>query len=103
MIAVQVTYTVNDAYVNTNKEMIEAFLTDVRKSDGSQFLYSVFQTEDRKTFIHISQYKDRSIQDSLLGTPSFLHFQEQRDQNLTSEPKIEVLNFIGSSKDIFDN
>lgn len=63
MIAVQVTYTVNDAYVNTNKEMIEAFLTDFRKSDGSQFLYSVLQTEDRKTFIHISQYKDRSIQD----------------------------------------
>jgi len=103
MIVVKVTYTVNDAYVNTNKEMIEAFLTDFRKLDGSPFLYSVLQTEDCKTFIHISQYKDKVIQDRLLSTPSFLHFQEQRDNNLMSEPRIEILNFIGSSQDIFDS
>lgn|SRR5690606_13275025 len=98
MIVVKVTYTVNDVYVNTNKEMIQAFLTDFKKLDGTQFLYSILQTEDGKTFIHISQYKNKDIQQILLNTPSFLHFQEQRDKNLVSEPKIEVLNFIGSSK-----
>lgn len=100
MIVVKVTYTVHDAYVNTNKEMIQAFLTDFKKLDSTQFLYSILQAEDSKTFIHISQYKNKDIQQILLNTPSFLHFQEQRDKNLASEPKIEVLNFIGSSKDI---
>ncbi|SRR5690606_4482721 len=100
MIVVKVTYTVNDAYVNTNKEMIQAFLTDFKKLDGTQFLYSILQTEDRKTFIHISQYQNKDIQHVLLNTPSFLHFQEQRDKNLASEPQIDVLNFVGSSKDV---
>ncbi|MGJ1415187.1 hypothetical protein [Sphingobacterium multivorum] len=101
MIVVKVTYTVNDEYVNTNKEMIQNFLTDFKKLDNTQFLYSVFQTADGKTFIHTSQYKNKAIQQVLLNTPIFLHFQEQRDKNLASEPKIEVLNFFGSSREIF--
>lgn len=101
MIVVKVTYTVNDEYVHTNKEMIQKFMTDFNKLDNTQFLYSVFQAEDGKTFIHLSQYKSKDIQHVLLNTPSFLHFQEQRDKNLASEPKIEFLNYIGSSKEVF--
>jgi len=101
MIVVKVTYTVNDAYVNTNKEMIQAFLTDFKKLDGTQFLYSILQSEDGKTFIHTSQYKNKEIQQILLNTPSFLRFQEQRDKNLASEPKIEFLNYVGASKEVF--
>ena len=100
MIVVNVTYTVNDAYVSTNKELIQKFLTDFKKLDSTQFLYTILQTEDGKTFTHISQYKNKDIQSVLLNTPSFLHFQKERDQNLTSAPKIEVLNFIGSSKEV---
>lgn len=100
MIVVKVTYTVNDGYVNTNKEMIQKFLKDFEKLDNTQFLYSIFQTEDSKTFIHISQYNSKEIQHTLLNTPGFLHFQEQRDKNVVSDPQIEVLNFIGSSKDL---
>lgn len=101
MIVVKVTYTVNDEYVHTNKEMIQKFMTDFNKLDNAQFLYSVFQAEDGKTFIHLSQYQNKDIQQVLLNTPSFLHFQEQRDKNLASEPKIEFLNYIGSSKEVF--
>lgn len=101
MIVVKVTYTVKDEYVNTNKEMIQAFLTDFKKLDGTQFLYSILQGEDGKTFIHTSQYKNKEIQQILLNTPSFLRFQEQRDKNLTSEPKIEFLNYVGASKEVF--
>lgn len=100
MIVVKVTYTVNNTYVSINKEMIQAFLTDFRKLDSAQFLYSVFQSEDGKTFIHTSQYKNKEIQQTLLNTPSFLHFQEQRDKNLASEPTIEFLNYVGSSKEV---
>lgn len=101
MIAVKVTYSVNDAYINTNKELIQKFLTDFRKLDSSQFLYTVFQTKDGKNFIHISQYKNEAIQQVLLNTPSFVYFQQQRDNNLASEPTIEMLNHIGASKEVF--
>src|SRR5690554_7730135 len=59
MIVVKVTYTVNDEYVNTNKELIQALLTDFKKLDQTQFLYSIFQSKDGKTFIHTSQYKNK--------------------------------------------
>ncbi len=100
MIVVKVTYTVNDKYTDMNKEMIQKFLTDFEKLDNTQFLYSIFQSEDHKTFTHISQYANKDIQQVLLNTQSFLYFQEQRDKNLASGPRIEALNFIGSSKEI---
>ncbi len=100
MIVVKVTYTVNEGYANTNKELIQAFLTDFKKLDDTQFLYSILQSEDGKTFIHTSQYKSKEIQQILLHTPSFLHFQKQRDKNLASEPTIEFLNYVGASKEV---
>lgn len=99
MIVVKVRYKVKDAYVDTNKELIQKFLTDFEKLDNTQFLYTIFQGEDN-SFTHLSQYKNKEIQQVLLNTPSFLHFQEQRDKYLVSEPEIELLNLIGSSKDI---
>ena len=101
MIVVKVTYTVEDAYVNTNKEVIQNFLADFKKLDETEFLYTILQTEDGKTFIHTSQYKNKEIQQLLLNTPSFLRFQEERDKNLVSEPQIEFLRFVGASKEVF--
>jgi|SRR5690606_31134978 len=100
MIIVQVTYRIKEAYVNTNKEMIDTFLSDFQKLDGTQFLYTILQSEDGKTFIHTSQYKNKEIQQTLLNTPNFLRFQEQRDKNLTAPPKIELLQYVGASKPV---
>lgn len=102
MITVKVTYKVNDAYVSINLERIQNFLADFKRLDPAQFVYTVFQGTDSNTFIHISQYKNKEIQETLLNTPSFLYFQQQRDKNLVTEPVIEVLNHIGSSKDVFE-
>lgn len=102
MITVKVTYKVNDAYVSINLERIQNFLADFKRLDHTQFVYTVFQGKDTNTFIHMSQYKNKEIQETLLNTPSFLYFQEQRDKNLATEPVIEVLNHIGCSKDIFE-
>lgn len=101
MIVVKVTYTVTNEHVNANKELIQRFLADFKTLDQTQFLYSIFQSSDEKTFIHTSQYKNKEIQQTLLNTKSFLHFQEQRDKHLVSEPKIELLNYIGASKEVF--
>src|SRR5690606_40354372 len=98
MIVVKVTYTVIEAYVSTNKEKIEAFLADFKKLDSAQFLYSIFQSGDGRTFTHISQYNNKAIQETLLSTPSFQLFQEERDKNLASDPTIEFLNYIGATK-----
>lgn len=101
MIVVKVTYSVNKAYSNTNRDLIKAFLADFKELDHTQFLYTILQSEDGNTFIHTSQYKNKEIQQTLLNTPSFLHFQAQRDKNLASEPVIEVLNYVGASKEVF--
>lgn len=100
MIVVRVTYTVKEAYVGQNKELIRTFLSDFQKLDPTQFLYSILQSEDGNTFTHTSQYKNKEIQQTLLNTASFLHFQEQRDKNLASEPKIEFLHYVGASKEV---
>lgn len=100
MIIVQVNYTVEEAYVNTNKARIEAFLKDFKKLEKSDFLYSIFQSQDGQTFTHLSQYKNKAIQETLLSTPSFVQFQEERDQHLTAAPRIEFLNFTGASKEV---
>ncbi len=102
MIAVQVTYKVNETYVTANKERIQHFLADFAQLDNTQFSYTVFQGAEHNTFVHISQYKNKETQLALLNTPSFLHFQEQRDKNLIAEPVIEILNYIGSSRDVFE-
>lgn len=100
MIVVKVEYTVNEKYVETNKQLIEAFLRDFKELDHTEFLYSVFRTQGGNTFVHLSQYKNPQIQQTLLNTPSFLHFQEQRDKNLVSQPEIKVLEHIGTSKEV---
>ncbi|UIR54864.1 hypothetical protein LZQ00_11300 [Sphingobacterium sp. SRCM116780] len=100
MITVKVTYTVKKEYVESNKKRIQAFLNAFKTLDNSQFVYSIFQLQDSDTFIHLSQYKNESIQQELLHVPSFLAFQQQRDLHLISDPTIEFLTCIGSSKNI---
>lgn len=100
MIAVKVTYTINEGHVSANKQLIKAFQRDFKNLDNSRFLYTIFQKNDGCTFVHLSQYQDKSIQEELLQVPSFLQFQQERDKNLTGEPKIEVLNYVGASREV---
>ncbi|WP_164109698.1 MULTISPECIES: hypothetical protein [Sphingobacterium] len=101
MIVVKVTYTVKEGYINTNKELIRTFLQNFEMLDKTLFQYSVFLAADGATFIHISQYKNKEIQEILLNIPSFLRFQEERDKNLVSQPQIEFLDYVGGSRDVY--
>ena len=101
MIVVQVTYTVPQEYIATNKKRIFEFLHDFKTLDNAPFQYTVFQKDDLKTFVHLSQYQNKEIQERVLNTPRFLYFQAQRDAHLETEPLIEILTAIGSSKEIF--
>lgn len=101
MINVSVYYQVNTEFVTTNKLNIERFLNDFKNLDNSKFSYSVFLKDDGVTFVHNSSYADAEIQKKVLNVPSFLEFQKQRDESgLNDSHKVEVLEFIGSSKKI---
>lgn len=98
MIAVQVTYKVKADFAETNKSNIGIFLADFKEMQTSRFLYHVYVKEDGLTFVHVSMYENEDIQQQVLATPSFLAFQQQRDDSgLAEAPTIEVLKHLGSS------
>ena len=98
MISVKVSYTVNADFVAQNKQNINSFLADFKKLSKCNFLYNVFLLDDGLTFLHIGMYEREEDQQTVLNVPSFLKFQEERDQSgLINLPKIEVVTLIGSS------
>lgn len=101
MINVIVTYKVNPGFVNENKSNINKFLKDFDKLDNAKFSYSVFFNKSENTFIHVSNYIDEEIQQALLNVPSFLEFQQKRDESgLDGSHKVQILEHIGSTKQI---
>lgn len=98
MIAVQVTYKVKADFVEENKSNISTFLADFKEMLASKFLYHVYVKEDGLTFVHVSMYENEEIQRQVLNLPSFITFQQRRDENgLTEAPTIENLKHLGSS------
>lgn len=97
MITVKVTYTVKSAFKNENLANVNTFMQDF-KTIGTDFQYNVYTTGN--TFIHLSQYKNEEIQATVLNTPSFKAFQQQRDDSgLEIPPQIKVLELAASTKE----
>ncbi len=102
MITVKVTYTVKPDFVETNKQNISLFLNEFKKMNHSDFRYIVYLMEDGKTFVHLSSYKNEDVQKEVLDVESFKSFQKKRDDSgIDNTHKIEVLNYVGSSFDVF--
>lgn len=98
MISVKVTYEVEPSFVVENKANINAFLTDFKKMQTSKFLYNVYLKKDGVTFVHLAMYDNAEMQAMVLITPSFLSFQQQRDERgLVGAPIMEELDHVGSS------
>jgi quinol monooxygenase YgiN len=103
MIAVIVSYQVKPEFTEQNKKNIEQFLNDFRQLDATTFSYTVYTKDDNVTFVHYSTYKNEKVQTEILNVPSFKEFQRLRDESgLNGTHKVEILNFIGSSKKIFE-
>ncbi|MCR6638261.1 MAG: hypothetical protein NVV82_04520 [Sporocytophaga sp.] len=103
MIVVKVTYAVKPEFAGKNRENIALFLEDFSHLNAEDFRYNVYESEDGKTFMHLSHYRNEAIQKELLNVPSFKSFQKQRDESgLEVEPKIEVLNMVGAAHLIFN-
>jgi len=101
MINVTVSYTVKPEFVAENRRNIQNFLADFKKMDNAKFIYTVDLKNDGLTFVHSSRYTDATIQQEVLNVPSFLEFQKKRDESgLNDSHKVEILEYIGSSKPI---
>lgn len=97
MISVIVSYQVKPEFVEQNKLNIQRFLADFETLDNKQFKYTVLCKEDGVSFVHLSHYQNKEIQDQLLNVPSFKLFQELRDASgLNDSHRVEVLDFISS-------
>lgn len=98
---VKVTYTVKPAFVTKNQENVKAFIQDVEKI-GNGIRYCSYLGEDGKTFTHFTLVENDELQKKLLGLPSFLSFQQQRDDSgLEVAPVIEEMKLVAASFDIF--
>lgn len=98
MIAVQVTYKVKADFVDQNKSNISVFLADFKEMLSSGFLYHVYVKADGLTFVHVSMYESEQVQEQVLNTPSFVSFQQKRDESgLTEAPVVEKMSHLGSS------
>ena len=99
MITVKVTYGVKKEFASKNKENIALFIKDLKAMNSKEFTYNVYTLEDQTTFIHISSYANKEIQEQVLNTPSFKEFQRQRDESgLTKAHNLKVLNFVATSQ-----
>lgn len=99
MIIVKVTYGVKEAFATKNKENIAAFMKDFKAMDSEDFKYNVYILDDNTTFVHISSYANKNIQEKILTTPSLVEFQRQRDESgLIKTHHIEILHHVASSE-----
>lgn len=98
MISVKVSYKVKSEFVVQNKQNISMFLADFKKLTTLNFLYHVYLQDDGLTFLHLSMYENENVQNEILKVPSFLNFQQKRDESgLNGSHDIETLTLIGSS------
>ena len=101
---VKVTYTTNTEFAEQNQSNIKNVMTDLQKLNHPGINYNACLGADGKTFIHTAFFKSDEDQKILNELPSFKHFQEQLKSNgFEVSPKQELLNLVGSSKNIFSS
>src|SRR5580765_1073743 len=99
---VKVTYTTKAEFAEQNKSNIKNVMADLQKLNLPGINYNSCVSADGKTFIHTAFFRSDEEQKILNELPSFKYFQEQLKSNgFEIPPKQELLNLVGSSKDIF--
>jgi hypothetical protein len=99
---VRVIYTAKAEFAEQNKSNIKNVMADLQKLNHPGINYHACVSADGKTFTHTAFFKSDEEQKILNELPSFKYFQEQLKSNgFEIPPKQELLNLVGSSKDIF--
>ncbi len=99
---VKVTYTTKAEFAEQNQSNIKNVMTDLQKLNHSGINYNACLGADGKTFTHTAFFKSDEDQKILNELPSFKYFQEQlKSSGPEVPPKQELLNLVGSSKNVF--
>ena len=99
---VRVIYTAKTEFAEQNKGNIKNVMADLQKLNSPGINYNACVSADGKTFTHTAFFKSDEEQKILNELPSFKYFQEQLKSNgFEIPPKQELLNLVGSSKEIF--
>jgi len=99
---VKVIYTAKAEFAEQNKSNIKNVMADLQKLNSPGINYHACVSTDGKTFTHTAFFKSDEEQRILNELPSFKYFQDQLKSNgFEIPPKQELLNLVGSSKDIF--
>jgi hypothetical protein len=99
---VKVSYTTKAEFAEQNQTNIKTVMNDLQKLNHSGLNYNACLSADGKTFIHTAFFNTDEDQKILNELPSFKQFQEQLKTGLETPPKQELLNLVGSSKNIFN-
>lgn len=101
---VKVTYTINVEFAEQNQANIKNVMSDLQKLNHPGINYTACLGADGKTFTHTAFFKSDEDQKMLNELSSFKYFQEQLKANgFEIPPKQELLNLVGSSKNIFSS
>ncbi len=99
---VKVTYTTKAEFAEQNQNNIKTVMTELRNANHEGINYHACLCADNKTFIHTAFFQSDDDQKFLNELPSFKNFQDQlKSSGLEAPPKQELLNLVGTSKEIF--
>jgi hypothetical protein len=101
---VRVTYTTLPEFAEQNQSNIKNVMADLQKLNYPGINYNACLSADGKTFTHTAFFKSEEDQKILNELSSFKYFQEQlKSKGFEAPPKQELLNLVGSSKNIFSS
>ncbi|MEO5909240.1 MAG: hypothetical protein ABIP95_00045 [Pelobium sp.] len=102
MKATKVEYTVKSEFAKQNAENISKMMNDLREINNTDLKYSSFLKEDKKSFVHFVLSNTEEAEKTLNTLDSFKKFQtELKASSPEIPPKVEHINLVGSSYDIF--
>jgi hypothetical protein len=97
----RVQYTVRPDFAARNKANIQAVMSELRRINARDLKYVSYVMDDGKTFMHIAHQNTRDAESLPGRLDSFKHFQTELKQNLEVPPKVETVELVGSSAELF--
>ena len=100
---VKVTYTTVPEFAAQNSANIKTVMADLQQLNHPGIFYHTCICPDGKSFIHTAFLKSDAEQKMLNELPSFIIFQQQlKAAGFEEAPKQELLELVGSSKNVFN-
>ncbi len=97
----RVQYTVQADFGEENRRNIAAVMHELRSLDNTDLKYATYLLDDGKTFMHLVHHNSSRAEHLPTSLESFQHFQTQLKEHLEIPPKVETLEFVDASFQLF--